>query len=151
MEFRRICEESPGCVKLAQIEEFLEQNKGKYNLLLTDGNNIYEVYRVTTTNQAAIFHVGEHLGYISGGNMQLAKPCSDNTDARKLTKHIVRNGKSVYVSANNNVYEVRYCNIWNDTITLLVGVQVGMLVPGEYDIQHTKDHINNGSAWFNYN
>lgn len=156
MEFRRLRWESLRCLKLAQLEAFVEQNSNiKYNILLTSQGSIYEVYRVSTTTEIAIFHVGEQVGHIVQNSIQLNRQLNKNTSADRVLKDIYQNGKSVNISVGDQIHEVVEWSVGGDIIVLAVGDLVGEVGKSEWEIQRdikrAKNKATSKDAWFNYN
>lgn len=149
MEYRKLREESEQCVKFERIEAIVKHYNREFGFVVFAGNMLYEIDKVTTTNRAAIFHLGEAVGVVENQGVAFKRPYSRFVEARHLVEIVVKNGKSVYIAHETDVYEAVTIHFDVDTILLGVGGLVGKFVYDRTDIKQSKE--NNGDAWFNYN
>ena len=149
MEYRKIREESGQCIKFELIEDTVRQYEREFWFLVFAGNRLYEIDKVTTTDSAAIFHLGDAVGVVENQGVAFKRPYSKFVEASHIVKIVVKNGKSVHIANGTDVYEAVTMYFDTDTIVLGVGGLVGRLMYDRTDIRKSKE--NNGDSWFNYN
>ena len=149
MEYRKIREESGQCIKFELIENTVRQYGRELWFLVSAGNRLYEIDKVTTTASAVIFHLGDAVGVVENQGVAFKRPYSKFVEASHIVKIVVKNGKSVHIANGTDVYEAVTMHFDTDTIVLGVGGLVGRLMYDRTDIRKSKE--NNGDSWFNYN
>ena len=151
MEYRKIREESEQCIKFELIENTVRQYERELWFLVFAGNRLYEIDKVTTTDSAVIFHLGDAVGVVENQGVAFKRPYSRFVEASHIVKIVVKNGKSVHIANGTDVYEAVTMYFDTDTIVLGVGGLVGQLIHDSIYLKKLKESNKSTDSWFNYN
>lgn len=121
------------------------------HFMIVAGDKVFDVDRVTTTNEAVIFFTDKQVGEIKGGNIFFGSDYNSIIEANKTVATVVKNGKSVYVTDGRYVRDVQDIWCYDGLLALVGGGPIGELEDDNGKAANSVSKRGGHDAWFNYN